>query len=225
MESFLGGPLDAKSASVAVADLVRHAILHGRLRPGARLKEDAIAREFAVSRTPVREALAILQAEGLLETSRNRGASVRTYSPEDLDEMYEVRGILEGAAARRAATRRTAKQLALLRRSCRRFTELGSGDLEALVSENARFHDTILEASGSRYLSAFAAQVRAVPLSYQSYAWYGPGQLAMSQASHCRVLDAIAAKDADRAEQEMREHLTVSRETLTAAYRAAQPPD
>jgi DNA-binding GntR family transcriptional regulator len=222
MEGVLGGPLPAKSASAAVADLIRDAILHGRLLPGERLKEDLIARELQVSRTPVREALAILQTEGLLDAPHNRGAIVRTYSPDDLDEMYELRGIVEGAAAARAAARRTETQLEVLRESCEHFERIASDDLEGLVTENARFHDTILEASASKRITAEVLQLRAIPLSYQSYAWYGESELAISQEFHNRVFAAIEAQDEERAERDMREHLLVSRQTLTAAYAAAE---
>jgi len=204
-----------------VADALRDAILRGHLRPGERLKEDVIARELAVSRTPVREAIAMLQAEGVLEAPQHRGAQVRSYSPSELEEIYDLRSILEGYAACRAATRITPAELTRLRRSCEAMEKLRPDDLEHLVRENGIFHDTILDAADAGRLNSMVNQIRAVPLIYQSYAWYTPEQLKLSLEYHWRVLDALEKHDADRAERDMRHHLTNAREALIAVYAQA----
>jgi len=204
-----------------VADIIRDAILAGHLKPGERLKEDTIARELAVSRTPVREAIAALQAEGLLDVPQHRGAQVRSYTPSELEEIYDLRSILEGYAACRAATRITRKALARLRASCEAMEKLRPDDLERLVRENGVFHDTILEAADAKRLTAMVNQIRALPLIYQSYAWYTPEQLRLSLEYHWRVLDALEHRDAERAERDMRYHLTNARGALTAAYAEA----
>src|SRR5437867_1687707 len=94
-----------RNASVAATELIREAIVDGRLEPGQRLKEEELARELGISRTPIREALLMLQAEGLVDAVPNRGAMVRVHTPEDLDDLYQLRALLEGYAARRAALR------------------------------------------------------------------------------------------------------------------------
>src|SRR5690349_4953493 len=88
----------ARSAnySAVAADLIREAILDGELPAGARLKEDELAERLDVSRTPVREALRRLEAEGLVVHEPKRGAAVRSYTPEELDDMYRLRALLEG---------------------------------------------------------------------------------------------------------------------------------
>ncbi len=217
----LGGPLPSRKTSTMVADAIRDAILEGRLRPGERLKEDMIARELAVSRTPVREAIAMLQAEGLLEAPQHRGAQVRSYTPSELEEIYDLRSILEGYAARRAATRITDAELTRLRRSCEAMEKLRPDDLEHLVIQNGIFHDTILDAADAKRLTAMVTQVRAVPLVYQSYAWYTPDQLHTSLEYHWRVLDALEHHDARRAERDMRHHLNNARGALTSGYAQA----
>ena len=131
-----------------------------------------LAKELEVSRTPVREAIAMLQAEGLLEGQQHRGAQVRSYTPGELEEIYDLRSILEGYAARRAATRITPRELARLRNSVERMEKLKPKDLEQLVQQNGIFHDTILQAADSQRLVAMVTQTRALPLIYQSYAWY-----------------------------------------------------
>ncbi len=212
-----------------VAEVIRDGILQGRLRPGERLKEDMIARELAVSRTPVREAIAMLQAEGLIEAPQHRGAQVRSYSPSELEEIYDLRSILEGYAARRAATRITDAEITRLRRSCEAMEKLRPDDLEHLVLQNGIFHDTILDAADAGRLTAMVTQVRAVPLVYQSYAWYTPDQLQLSLEYHWRVLAALERHDARRAERDMRHHLSNARGALTSVYAeaaaaGAEPP-
>ncbi len=110
-----------QNASVAATELIRQAILDGRLEPGSRLKEEELARELGISRTPVREALLMLQAEGLIETTPNRGAVVRTHDADDLIDLYQLRALLEGYAARQAATRVSGHELDLTAESCDRF--------------------------------------------------------------------------------------------------------
>ena len=204
-----------------VADLIRDGILEGRLRPGDRLKEDMLAKELAVSRTPVREAIAMLQAEGLLEGQQHRGAQVRSYTPAELEEIYDLRSILEGYAARRAATRITPRELARMRTSVERMEKLEPKDLEHLVLQNGIFHDTILQAADSQRLVAMVTQTRALPLIYQSYAWYTTAQLSLSLEYHRRVLAALERRDAELAEHDMRHHLFNAREALTTAYAGA----
>jgi DNA-binding GntR family transcriptional regulator len=221
----LGGPLETQKTSVRVADLIREGILEGRLRPGDRLKEDMLATELAVSRTPVREAIAMLQAEGLLESQQHRGAQVRSYTPGELEEIYDLRSILEGYAARRAATRITPRELTRLATSVERMEKLEPKDLEHLVQQNGIFHDTILQASDSQRLVTMVTQTRALPLIYQSYAWYTPAQLSLSLEYHRRVLSALERHDAEQAEHDMRHHLFNAREALTSAYTQAAEGD
>src|SRR3990170_9167354 len=84
-----GGPL-TRNASVAATELIRLAILDGRLNPGQRLKEEELARELGISRTPVREALLMLQAEGLVDAAPNRGATERVHTSEALEDLYQL---------------------------------------------------------------------------------------------------------------------------------------
>lgn len=189
--------------------------MDGRVHPGQRLKEEELAQQLGISRTPVREALLVLQTEGLLEATPNRGAAVRSYDRADLEEMYELRALLESRAARRAASHVTGEQLEALETSCERFSALvGGEDLKALVAENAVFHDTILEASGSGRLAGMVRQVVARPLVYQSYVWYSADEVAASYRSHVELADALGAGDGDRAERVMQEHVFDARDVL-----------
>jgi len=203
-----------QNASVAATELIRQAILDGRIDPGSRLKEEELARELGISRTPVREALLMLQAEGLIETTPNRGAVVRTHDAADLIDLYQLRALLEGYAARLAAARVSEDELALLRESCDRFDRVAGDDVRQLVEENLWFHSAIHAAAGSPRLSDMVRRVIELPLVYRSYVWYSPDQKRISAHYHRQITNALSARDAERAELVMREHIFEARDLL-----------
>jgi DNA-binding GntR family transcriptional regulator len=209
-----------RNASVAATELIREAIIDGRLEPGQRLKEEELARELGISRTPIREALLMLQAEGLVDAIPNRGAMVRVHTPEDLDDLYQLRALLEGYAARRAATRITDEEVEVLRASCDRFDGLDADKaLRELVRENMFFHSTILDIAGSGRLASMVRRVIELPLVYKSYIWYSPDQQRISVHYHRQIVTALAARDAERAELVMKEHVFEARDLLVARLR------
>jgi DNA-binding GntR family transcriptional regulator len=214
-----------RNASVAATELIREAILDGRLEPGSRLKEEDLARELGISRTPVREALLMLLAEGLVVATPNRGAMVRVHDAEDLDDLYQLRALLEGHATRRAATRISDEEVAQLRESCDRFEELNPEEtLRELVRENLFFHNTILEVAGSARLAAMVRKVIELPLVYKSYIWYSPDQKRISVHYHRQIVNALAMRDAERAELVMKEHVFEARDLLVSQVRANPHP-
>src|ERR1700754_4253911 len=105
-------------AAPRVRDLLEEAILEGELQPGERLRAEALAQRFGTSRTPVREALLQLEAQGLVDVEPNRGAVVRAFDADDLRDLYEVRALLEPQAAARAATRISADDIERLEELC-----------------------------------------------------------------------------------------------------------
>lgn len=214
------------TASSAVAERIREAIVGGMLHPGERLKEEQLARELGTSRTPVREALRILQSEGLVVATPNRGAAVRSYGLTELEEMYDLRALLEGHAAGRAAERITPEAVDQLDASCSRFAELVTGaDLRSLVAENAFFHGAILRASDSDRLTSMVQEVVSLPLVYRSYIWYSPEQAHASYGFHCRLVEALERHDGPWAEQVMREHVQAARSVLVAHIEEFAPPE
>jgi DNA-binding GntR family transcriptional regulator len=212
-----------RNASIAATELIREAIIEGRLEPGRRLKEEELARELGISRTPIREALLVLQSEDLVVATPNRGATVKVHEAHDLHDLYELRALLEGHASRRAAERITPAALAALRMSCERFDGLSTDDdLRALVRENLFFHNTILEVAASVRLASMVRKVIELPLVYNSYRWYSPEQKRISAHYHRQIVTALSARDADRAELIMKEHLFEARDLLVAEVRALQ---
>jgi DNA-binding GntR family transcriptional regulator len=201
--------------------VIRQAILDGRLPPGRRLKEEELAQELGISRTPVREALLMLQAEGLVDAAPNRGATVRSHSVEDLTDLYQLRAVLEGYAARRAAARLSDEAIARLRESCDRFETLlrDEAEMHVLVKENLFFHQTILDGAGSERLGTMVRQVVELPLVYRSYSWYSREQRQISSHYHSQITRALEARDSERAELVMKEHIFEARDLLLAHWR------
>ena len=208
-----------RNSSDVAAEVIRRAIIDGRLGPGARLKEEELARELGISRTPVREALHLLQTEGLVDAAPNRGATVRVHDAEGLEDLYQLRALLEGYAARRAAARVSDDVVAQLWASCDRFDARTDGDVRSLVEENHFFHNTILEAAGSARVAEMVPKVIVLPLVYRSYIWYSPEQRRISGHYHRQITKAFGARDAERAELVMKEHIFEARDVLVAHVR------
>src|SRR3954447_24171011 len=210
------------SGELAV-ELIREAILDGDLDAGERLKEDELARRLDVSRTPVRQALHRLAAEGLVVVEPQRGASVRAFEPRELDDMYRLRAVLEGYAARRAAERISDEALAALRKSCDRFARLAARKRVSprdLARENQVFHDGILAAADDARLAEMARSVIHLPLVYKAYVWYTPPQRRQSAHSHQQLVTALGRHDGERAALVMQEHVYEARDSLVATLEA-----
>ena len=209
-----------RNASDAATELIRAAILEGRLQPGARLKEEELARELGISRTPVREALLLLQAEGLVESTPNRGATVHSHEPDEIEDMYELRALLEGHAARRAASRISAESIVRLQDSNSRFAALrAADDAGELIRENLNFHQVVLDGAGSERLAAMVRKTIELPLVYRSYYWYSDEQKLISEHYHHQLTYALEAHDAERAELIMKEHVFEARDFLIERLR------
>ena len=209
-----------RNASGTATELIRIAIVDGRLQPGARLKEKDLAEMLGISRTPVREALLLLQAEGLVEAAPNRGATVKAYTEQELADLYDLRALLEGYAARRAASRIGAAQLEVLQQSLEEFDDARlAQDRQAISAANLRFHFTIVEASGADRLAKVVRSAVEVPLVYRSFYLFSEEETELSEIMHRRIAAALAAGDAERAELLMKEHIFEGRDQLLAHLR------
>jgi DNA-binding GntR family transcriptional regulator len=212
-----GSSLGEKT-SVAAARVLREAILSGQLPPGFTLGEQSLGRQLGISRTPIREALLLLQGEGLVETPPNRPAAVRSFTAADLREMHSLRAVLEGYAARTAAARLTDADIVLLEESVERYGRLRREDegLPRLVEENFAFHNTIVQAAGSDRLTQMIRQVTALPLIYKSYLTYSSENRDQAWKHHTTILDALRDRDPDRAEFAMKTHVMWARDVALA---------
>jgi DNA-binding GntR family transcriptional regulator len=213
-----------RNASEVASELIREAILYGKLAPGERLKEEQLARDLGISRTPVREALLLLTAEGLIESIPNRGAVVRSYTTDELAEMYDLRALLESYAARRAATRISRPALAELARSCTRFRAARLvHDIKAQTRENLAFHFGIAEAAGTPKLVELIRGAIQLPLVSSAFYWYSRRESQRSEDFHRRILAALRSADAERAELLMKEHVYEGRDAVLAHLKDDRP--
>ena len=200
-------------------------ILTGEYGPDERLIEEQLAGWLGVSRTPVRQALTMLEAEGLVELAPNRGATVCSFSIEDVWDIYDLRAVLEGHAARRAAARIANLELEHLRELARGMEGLvGQFDdheeeIRALVALNQEFHGTIVDASRNRRLERLINRTVEIPLMFKSFFWYTPHERAISNHYHRQILEALEKGDADRAETIMREHVYEGRDFVIGALK------
>jgi len=188
-----------------VAEEIRRAILAGRYKPGERLVEDRLARDFGVSRNPVREALRALASEGLIEVTARRGAAVAALGADDAFEMVEVRAALEGLNARLAARRRDAVTLKRLQEVLRRGTEIAALDhgrdpgrrTERLTELNARFHDALAAAGSNRVLADLMRSLR--ERTSPVFSPLSGARAERSWGEHAEILKAVIAGDEDLA--------------------------
>jgi GntR family transcriptional regulator of vanillate catabolism len=210
---------------------LRDLILKGELAAGARISELALVDRLGVSRTPVRAALARLEAEGLLETLPSGGYTVRAFSAAEIHDAIEVRGTLEGLAARLAAERGVAPTELNELRDCvdaidavLARTKFNVDTFTDYVELNERFHRLLAELPKSRVVSLQLE--RAVNLPFASPSGFAMVQaklpdardvLVMAQAQHRAVVDAIANREGARAEALMREHARIARRNLDSA--------
>lgn len=202
-----------RNASERAVERIRDAIFDGTLAAGERLKEIDLAERFGLGRTPVREALLVLGTEGLVTGEPNRGARVRSYTFDELTDLFGLRAHLESYAARNAATRITDEQLESLRASCDRYDGLlERQDSVGLGEENLRFHYAIAHAGGSAKLLGFVRASIEVPLVYQSFHAFTNADGANSAEMHRRIVSALGAHDPERAELVMKEHILQGRD-------------
>jgi DNA-binding GntR family transcriptional regulator len=197
---------------------LRQFILEGDLEPGARLQEVELAEQLGVSRTPVREALRALSAQGLVEILPNRGARVARWSIKDLEEIYELRIMLESHAAQRAAIRISPAQADHLAELCEQMEACvrrgRKHDLLELSELNSRFHNCIMDAADSPRMATMLESVVQVPLVLRTFARYSPEALARSMGHHRELTAAMRARAPEWAAVVMRAHIIAARTVL-----------
>lgn len=199
--------MGARSLTDDVYERLRTAITRGEIRPNERLVEAELAERLAVSRTPVREGLQRLAAEGLV-VSRRREWVAREHTPEEIREIYETRAALEGFASRLAAVRATQEQLQRIV-SIHRDAEHdpARSPRERLVELNEAFHDAVALAAGNSRLLEQIRRNRQYYFNYRIARLYTDAEAAASIEGHDRLVRALLARDADAAEQATREHI------------------
>jgi DNA-binding GntR family transcriptional regulator len=214
---------DSVGAAHAYAQ-VRAAIVENRYPPGHRLIEQRIAEELGLSRTPVREALRMLEAEGLVVSERNRGAMVRPLSQTEVVDLYGLRIRLESYAVEVATERITEQELGALVDAADEFGGVRlsvDGDsvegVRMLHDANRRFHDGILSAARHHRLATMMARTVDIPLVFQAFRTFGPAEIERSDTFHHLIVEAMCRRDARRGAALMAEHIAQGRDAVLDA--------
>ncbi|MEU5877042.1 GntR family transcriptional regulator [Spirillospora sp. NPDC047279] len=204
-------------------EAVRQMILSGEAEAGSRLGEVELAETLGLSRTPVREALQRLGADGLVEVLPHRGARVVRWTQDDLVEIFELRALLEPyAAARAARLGQDEAVLAELNAQCAAMERAAAdGDLARVAQLNSRFHAAVIDASGNRRLPTMLTSVMHAPLILGTFRRYDEPAMARSMNHHRELVAAITERDPDWAESVMRAHIRAAAALLSPAPGAA----
>ncbi|MBF0305634.1 MAG: GntR family transcriptional regulator [Alphaproteobacteria bacterium] len=184
-------------------------ILEGRIYPGVRLDEQELAARFGVSRTPVREALRLLAATGLVQDRPRKGVVVATVTPERMAEMFEVMGELEASCARFAALRMSAEERRdLAELHAKAVSLIQAGDPGAYDQINTEFHSAIYTGCHNSFLDETARAMRQRVRPFRRAQFRLSGRLADSWAEHDAVVRAILRGDVEGAYYAMRAHVS-----------------
>jgi DNA-binding GntR family transcriptional regulator len=192
-----------------VAELLRQRIFKsakGDLEPGAWIDELKIAQEYGISRTPLREALKVLAAEGLVTMKIRRGAYVTEVSDKDLRDVFHLMGLLEADAAAIAAKQATPAQLKELE-TLHQQLEKSTKDRVKFFSINEAFHVKLLEIAGNRWRDQIVADLRKVMKLNRAQSLLKAGRIEESLAEHAAILAALQKRDATAAQKAMRDHI------------------
>jgi DNA-binding GntR family transcriptional regulator len=197
-----------------VAERLRERILEHTLAPGSWIDEQALTTELGISRTPLREALKVLAAEGLVTMKLRRGAYVTEVSETDLSEVFHLLSLLESDAAASVALQASDTQLAELAALHQRL-EATVGDRDAFFSANERFHMRLLDIAGNRWRNQMVADLRRVMKLYRHHSLFKQGRLEASLKEHRRIMAALKARNAPLAQQLVQQHLAHGKEAAS----------
>jgi DNA-binding GntR family transcriptional regulator len=208
MTSMLGDGVEHRQLKDSVYLKLRHEIVTAQLPPGYVLREAELAARFGVSKTPLREAFVRLEKDGFVQIAPYRSAVVAGYSRQDLQEIYEVRQLLEGHCAREASVHISAEDLAALTRVVKdSAAAFEAGDTEALTALIDEFDVLLYQQSKNSRITAMLDNIRDHVTRIGRLTVAIPGRLGNSVQEHQAIYDAITARDGERAEILLRQHI------------------
>ncbi|WP_127145801.1 GntR family transcriptional regulator [Pelagibacterium montanilacus] len=215
-----------QTATERIRATLADAIVRGEIAQGVTLDEASLAEKFAVSRTPVREAIRQLEAIGFAEARPHRGAVVPNFTPERLTEMFAVMAELEALCARFAAERATDDEKRALREAhdaCAHSAR--QGDIDVYYQTNLDFHEAVYAISHNSFLAEVTLSVRNRVSPFRKAQFRSFNRLMKSVEEHARVVDAILCGDPDGAAAAMIDHMNVVRSTVGEVSPTLRPLD
>ena len=206
---------DPVSIREKVHSVIRNDILNGRIPIGERMVETKLAKQIGTSRTPVREALHMLEREGLLEAIPRVGYRVRGIEWDEVEEICEIRTVNETLAARWAMKRITQKEIQALEKNLE-ASEVGvkKGDPRSFVERDGEFHEILAWASGSRRLLELCQMLRRHMLRYRIESLYLEETAFEAIAGHRRILDCVRRMDEEGVGAAIREHMEFAKRSI-----------
>jgi len=213
-------PIERRALHKDLADNLRRAIIHGEFKPGERISEKALCEQFGVSRTPVREALKILSAEGLIQLNQNRGAAVTQLTARDIEDAFPVMGALEALAGELAARNATDAQIERLQALQSRMTAMFSrGDRKGYFKVNEEIHQLILTAADNALLARLMCSVSAQVRRARYQANLSPERWAAAVAEHEEILQAFTERNGPKLSRLLKAHLANKLASLLPAIK------
>ena len=198
-------PLGHRALYVDVAERLRTQIFERALEPGAWIDEQKLSAEYGISRTPLREALKVLAAEGLVTMKPRRGAYVAEMSRDDVAQVYRLLALLEADAVADVARHASDEQLAQLQ-ALHDLLERQVRQRDAFFATNERFHMALLDIAGNRWRTQIVTDLRKVMKLNRHHSLFKQGRLADSLGEHRLLMEALRRRNAARATALMREH-------------------
>ena len=190
-----------------VAELLRQRIFARELEPGSWIDELRIAEELGISRTPLREAIKVLAAEGLVTMKVRRGAYVTEVSEKDLRDVYHLLALLESDAARVVAREASDEQLSRIEQ-LQKELENATEDRDRFFEINEAFHHLLLEIAGNRWRDQMVADLRKVMKLNRHHSLFKEGRIGQSLAEHREIVEALMARQPEQAAERMSAHFT-----------------
>ena len=207
----------SKTHAESLSDAIANAILSGEFALGTHLDEHLLAKRFGVSRTPVRDALRLLNGTGLIDLRPRYGATVRTLTPDDLDMMFIAMGEIEATCARLSTLSMSSAERARLRDLHERMGAMAQADdREGYVVANQDFHGLLYEGAHNSVVEEMAHNLRRRLTPYRKAQFNAPGRLARSHEEHGRVVRAVLARDAAGANAAMLVHMSIVEDAFEA---------
>ena len=218
-------PLRGTSMHDAVATRLRSMVFDGELGPGVFIDEKALAEAWAVSRTPLREALKVLAAEGLVELVPHRGCRVIALSDGDADALFPVMALLEGRCAFEAASKASDEDLHQLKRLHDELERHAAArDIDGYYRANHTFHSFVQQLADNRWLDRVTGDLRRFMRMMRGRQLALPGRISASINEHRVLIDAFLQRDAARAERAMHDHLMAQLVALNKLRRQLRSP-
>ena len=217
-------PLRGTSLHDGVAARLRSMVFERQLTPGQWIDEKALAEAWLVSRTPLREALKVLAAEGLVELVPQRGCRVIELSDDDADDLFPVMALLEGRCAHEAVSKASAADIAELQRLHEELERHAAAhDVDGYYRANHVFHSRVQALAANRWLDRTTGDLRRFLRLLRGRQLNLPGRIDASISEHRVLIDAFVQRDAARAERAMHDHLTAQLQALKQLRAIEQP--